>query len=243
MDWVQCNNCGAKPNQVKMFLTRCAHVFCQSCTEKAKESQCYLCKKPLTVDEINKNLRPDLMELFKDPRQVSAELMTELQKVSTFQAKQREIFMKFKNAEMKKETDRFNDARTKQMKITQEIEKRKKAFGENNALLKAAKEEKKQLTARLHQLQSENSTKKSVSIPSRHLHTRTEPPTSKSKRIRPPPSVTRKASHDFPLNIMDQSTSKIVTSTPICNVDYSRRDYMNRMFGAGFEHPSPIPRQ
>ncbi|CAL2029039.1 unnamed protein product [Caenorhabditis brenneri] len=240
MDWIQCNNCGAKPNQVKMYLTACGHVFCQNCIEKAKESQCYLCRKPLKVDEINKNMRPDLMELFKDPKQVAADLISELKQVVTFQAKQREIFMKFKNAENKREMDKFNDARNRQVKVTQEIEKRKKAFSDDNARLKAAKEEKKQLTTILNNLRREKA--KHDTLPSRLSHTRTEPPLSKSARMRPPPSVNRKSSHDFPTSLLDQSSSKIVTSTPICNVDHSRRDYMNRMFGAGLEHPSPIPR-
>ncbi|PIC52104.1 hypothetical protein B9Z55_002346 [Caenorhabditis nigoni] len=239
MDWVQCNNCGSKPNPVKVYLTACFHILCQSCVEKAKDAQCHVCKKPLQTDEICKTLRPDLMELFKDPRQLATDLVNELKQIATFQAKQREIYMKFKNIEIKKESEKFKVMRTKQLKMEQEVEKRKKAFGENNAMLKAAKEEKKRLTLRLTQLRSEMPTPQLQAV---HSKTRTEPLVSKSARIAPP-LANRRRSHEFPLNILDQSTSKIATSTPICNIDHNRRDYMTRMFGNGLEHPSPIPRQ
>lgn len=180
------------------------------------------------------------MELFKDPRQLATDLINELKQIATFQAKQREIYMKFKSLQEKKEIEKLNESRNKEMKMEQEMERRKKMFTENTALLKSAKDEKKELTAKLNQLRKEVQNSH-FSPAAKHSHSRTDPPISKSARLRPPSTV-RKTSNDYPMAMMDQSTSKIVTSTPICNNEYNRRDYMTRMFGAGLEHPSPIPR-
>ncbi|CAI2319828.1 unnamed protein product [Caenorhabditis sp. 36 PRJEB53466] len=239
MDWIHCNNCGARPNQVKMMLTVCGHVFCRNCTARAKDAQCYLCKKPLKGDEINKNMRPELMELFKDARQVAAELMNELKQMITFQAKQREIFMKFKSVEIKRETDAFNEMRLKQQAAIQDIEKRKIAFAEDTERLKKARERKRHLTEKLIKLREEASHRQNPAS----CRSRTEPAGPKTARFRPPPNISRRGSHEHPLvGFLDQSNSKIVTSTPIANMEFSRREYRNRMFAAGHEHPSPIPR-
>lgn len=103
------------------------------------------------------------------------------------------------------------------MEKTQEIEKRKKAFLEDNVKLKNAKEEKNQLMARLKELREQPS--QNLSVNKRRSNTRTEPPFSKISRTGPP-SVMRKASHEFSLNLRDQSTSKILTSTPLSNVSF-----------------------
>lgn len=149
--------------------------------------------------------------------------------------------MKFKYAQLKKEAAQFAELQAKYRKTTEEVEKRKHSLSDDTARLKAAREEKKRLTNILQSLQKDNSRRAAPILSAIPSITRTEPPVSKSARMLPP-CVKRKSSMDNPLGFMDQSTSKIATSTPIIHIKNNRRDYMNKMFGAGFDNPSPIPR-
>ncbi|KAK5975861.1 RING-type domain-containing protein [Trichostrongylus colubriformis] len=95
-DWIHCNACGRQPAQgVVYFISSCGHIICQKCTTsnkvdgKSPDALCPCCSKKCTFIEINRNLRPELQMLFRNPKELATQYMKNLSRVLEFQSSNR----------------------------------------------------------------------------------------------------------------------------------------------------------
>ncbi|VDO97835.1 unnamed protein product [Heligmosomoides polygyrus] len=96
-DWIHCNACGRQPAQgVVFFFSNCGHLVCHKCTANAVSAEgknhsgtCPVCEKKCSFVEINRNLRPDLQVLFRNPKDLATQYMKTLSQVLEFQASNR----------------------------------------------------------------------------------------------------------------------------------------------------------
>uniref|UniRef100_A0A914YFT8 RING-type domain-containing protein n=1 Tax=Panagrolaimus superbus TaxID=310955 RepID=A0A914YFT8_9BILA len=101
MDWVHCNHCLRLPGaQNTFFLTSCSHILCQKCSRQDELLQtqtqhtCVVCNNKIKIVEINRNLRPDMMLYFKNPKELATQYLQNIKSVIDFQDKQRAHFSK-----------------------------------------------------------------------------------------------------------------------------------------------------
>ncbi|VDL71338.1 unnamed protein product [Nippostrongylus brasiliensis] len=95
-DWIHCNACWRQPAQgVVYFFTSCGHIICQKCTlsngtpDGQQSASCSHCNKKCALIEINRNLRPELQVLFRNPKELATQYMKTLSQVLEFQASNR----------------------------------------------------------------------------------------------------------------------------------------------------------
>ncbi|KAK6029527.1 zinc finger, C3HC4 type, partial [Ostertagia ostertagi] len=135
-DWIHCNACGRQPAQgVVYFISSCGHIVCQKCSTstnaadgKGAESLCPSCNKKCSLVEINRNLRPELQMLFRNPKDLATQYMKNLSQVLDFQSSNRARLSKIIN-EREKKAVKF--AHSAQEEIKRRIDLENKAAKEH----------------------------------------------------------------------------------------------------------------
>lgn len=65
MDWVYCNRCYTSVTEHvnrPFMIGNCRHIFCAAC----RNTNCPICKKPIRLLEINKNLPQNILDYLND---------------------------------------------------------------------------------------------------------------------------------------------------------------------------------
>ncbi|EPB72132.1 zinc finger, C3HC4 type [Ancylostoma ceylanicum] len=135
-DWIHCNACYRQPTQKSVFfLSSCGHIICQKCTstlgDKDSDLSCPVCHKNCAFTEINRNLRPELQILFRNPKDVATQYMRSLAQVLEFQGTNRTRLAKHV-AEREKKAVKF--AHLAREEIKKRIEMENKAVEEHTRL-------------------------------------------------------------------------------------------------------------
>ncbi|KAK6737320.1 hypothetical protein RB195_019800 [Necator americanus] len=135
-DWIHCNACYRQPTQrVTFFLSSCGHIMCQKCvsvpSRKESDESCLVCNKKCAFAEINRNLRPELQILFRNPKDVATQYMKSLSQVLEFQGTNRTRLAKHV-AEREKKAVKF--AHLAREEIKKRIEMENKAVEEHARL-------------------------------------------------------------------------------------------------------------
>uniref|UniRef100_A0A1I8BQC3 RING-type domain-containing protein n=1 Tax=Meloidogyne hapla TaxID=6305 RepID=A0A1I8BQC3_MELHA len=100
------NKCYSQPTPTsKFWFTSCGHILCEGCAEPPNEiqkrKQCILCHVDAGYMQINRNMRPDLMDLFKPPKVLVSEYLTRINTTIAFQSYQRGHLTKYKDEQVK----------------------------------------------------------------------------------------------------------------------------------------------
>ncbi|KAL7078188.1 hypothetical protein ACQ4LE_002054 [Meloidogyne hapla] len=111
--WIHCNKCYSQPTPTsKFWFTSCGHILCEGCAEPPNEiqkrKQCILCHVDAGYMQINRNMRPDLMDLFKPPKVLVSEYLTRINTTIAFQSYQRGHLTKYKDEQYKKLLNQVN---------------------------------------------------------------------------------------------------------------------------------------
>ncbi|CAD6194787.1 unnamed protein product [Caenorhabditis auriculariae] len=121
-----------------MFFTSCSHIVCASC--RAEDEACKMCSKSCKHVAIGPGMPQNIADLFRNPKDLAAEVYQKLLRVVAFQ--------KFHRERIEEYDKRANTMRTEHMKKAneslQQIAAQKKSTEENSAKLRR-KLEKEQM--------------------------------------------------------------------------------------------------
>uniref|UniRef100_A0A914DTW0 RING-type domain-containing protein n=1 Tax=Acrobeloides nanus TaxID=290746 RepID=A0A914DTW0_9BILA len=110
-------------------MGNCGHICCTKCVEKGMmATYCYVCKKPITLIEINSRMKDDVKNFFLDPRELMKQSLKDLNKVHEFQNKNlrrlntnREEKLK----QMNRLAEEYKKARSKNSELEKELNETK----------------------------------------------------------------------------------------------------------------------
>lgn len=98
--WIHCNKCFKFPAEgMRLWFTSCGHIICGTCIGKLEQIgdngqqqliKCTVCSKDASYLAINRHLRADIMDLFKQPKMLFQEYFEKLNNAFSFQAYHRE---------------------------------------------------------------------------------------------------------------------------------------------------------
>jgi len=109
MDFVHCNVCytcpsNASSQQLVFYFSSCGHLFCVKCLKKDNginatpvtrdNATCRVCNKTCAYLEINRDLKPEVMMFFRNPRDLATQYMQNMKSVLDFQSQQRSRLQK-----------------------------------------------------------------------------------------------------------------------------------------------------
>uniref|UniRef100_A0A914HUX9 RING-type domain-containing protein n=1 Tax=Globodera rostochiensis TaxID=31243 RepID=A0A914HUX9_GLORO len=142
MDWIHCNKCTALGNRGGSYwFTSCGHIICSNCIKQGgpspgHKSVCIICQKTASIMEINRSMRPEIVALFKPPRELVTESSQRLKAAMDLQNTHRQSlfkkmhekyekavrYAKVTQAEMAKRDGREKALLTERDQLKQELE-------------------------------------------------------------------------------------------------------------------------
>ncbi|CAD6196597.1 unnamed protein product [Caenorhabditis auriculariae] len=216
---MHCNTCFRRQSQIKLWLTSCGHLTCPDCYLDAVKNPtkvCPLCKKKCQALEISRTMRPDMLDLFRDPKEYVGELVKKLQLTMEFQVSKSNL----KDTLQEYEVCKIRQEETKQKLVRMEEERRRlKQLLEHREMIRIKKKKYK-----LKQLEKEADI-----FPAADETTQA-------------PDLESLFSESFSNDLSESDTSsEIATSTPLFTVNQSQRvKHLREMFSGGQHLPSPI---
>uniref|UniRef100_A0A915ATW7 RING-type domain-containing protein n=1 Tax=Parascaris univalens TaxID=6257 RepID=A0A915ATW7_PARUN len=155
--WVHCNVCYRLPsqnNKISFHLTSCGHLLCSNCNNVEQSKHCPICKRRVTVMEINRNLRADLQIFFRNPKDLLQQYLKNLRDVLIFQSTQRSRLNKARRtqenkmaklmanaqAQLKRKADAEKAIVAEKLDLQKELTALKRRFRELQATLLALRE-------------------------------------------------------------------------------------------------------
>ncbi|KAK0410732.1 hypothetical protein QR680_005293 [Steinernema hermaphroditum] len=192
-DFVHCNSCIRQPQNgqnVGFFLGSCSHILCKKCVSKVvlppggvknpkQPHLCLICKRPGRFYEINRQMPSQMMQLFRDPKDLCENYVKQIKQLLDFRSHHRNRLFKAQNEQFKKCSTMYKKL---QVEYKKKVEGEKAAINESlrcQEQLKAARvkigENEREL-ARLRQLvqrsqhttPSRHSGSRGLSTPSHH---------------------------------------------------------------------------
>ena len=97
--WLHCNKCNTLQSEGSFWFTSCGHIMCTGCMNNGslapgRKGQCSVCQKSAGIIEINRSMRPDLLCMFRSPKDLLVEYANKVKGTMDFQNAQRERLIK-----------------------------------------------------------------------------------------------------------------------------------------------------
>nr|CAD2194172.1 unnamed protein product [Meloidogyne enterolobii] len=91
-EWFHCNKCFlVGTNDSQFWFTSCGHIICAECKKNGnlllgQKGICVVCSKQETsIMMVNKNMKPDLIHLFRPPKDLLIEFTSKIKTTVEFQ--------------------------------------------------------------------------------------------------------------------------------------------------------------
>lgn len=146
--WFHCNKCYSLQNNGSFSFTSCGHILCESCLEfgnmvPGQKGTCVVCQRSGTsVLAINSSMRPDLLALFRQPKDLMMEFMQRIKAALEFQNSQRQhLFKHFRNRYVNIEKAAHNA----KLEISKRVEHEKHLLAESNQMKREVDNSKRRI--------------------------------------------------------------------------------------------------
>uniref|UniRef100_A0A914GR94 RING-type domain-containing protein n=1 Tax=Globodera rostochiensis TaxID=31243 RepID=A0A914GR94_GLORO len=100
--WIHCNRCSKTPfnDKMRLWFASCGHLFCWDClkTQHSISGQpfvCMVCHRNANLVEVNRHLKPELMALFRQPKDLIDEYSAKMKQIMAFQQFHRQRYNEY----------------------------------------------------------------------------------------------------------------------------------------------------